>query len=217
MGQRKDRYEQLSKERDLKRFELDTLIDERSRSLIEGTTFSKTSEIVALESDLTALEAAVTTAGELASIEAKEELADIRTAVLSARSEAISAKVAEYASEAKEAQAGTRALVRHLPLLEKAAQDLQKLVAPYSGQPADLPEFPAPNIRMRLSERLLRLMSALDPVHGQYGRLNWPAPQQPIIEEDWHGEERQLLSGAVALPLRNIADQLALVTSPVKR
>jgi hypothetical protein len=214
MSAKRERHQQLVADRNSKSEQLEALRADRSKALIEGSTFERTAELLALESDVGALDQAVATADQLAEAEEARDLAADTANHLHARDEAIGKASDKYAAAVAAAEKGIGMVVEALLIADEVGAHIQRLGGPYNYQigvegskPAEIRAVGSVGMRNRLSDRLQRALSPLSPGNGVYGQIQWAA-QQVQDSEPWGDEERTLLERDVAQCRRTIAAKI---------
>lgn len=214
MSTKRERHQQLVAERQGKADQLEALRQERAAAIIDGIPFTFTSDLLALESDVAALDQAVATAGDRADEEDARSLASSNADVLLSTDEAIAKAIDRYVAAVAAAEKSVRLVVEALLLTDEVAADIQKLASPYNYQfgvdgsrPSEITCVGSAGMRIRLSERLQQALTPLSPANGTYGQLQWPV-RHDRIGESWYEEERALIEREIAVCRRTIAEKI---------
>lgn len=210
---KRDRHQSLLNDRQSKADKLESLRAQQSAALIDGTEFSLSADIRVLSDDIHALDAAIVVASDAADDEERRHSAASNAERRQTELEQIDADAARYLEVVRNVQSAIASAVAGLSEMYALATKMEIVALPASGERA-ISALIHQNIGIRMSQRIARAFSPLDPASiGAFGIFRWP-PERPDPKEDWVAGERVQLDGFIPHVKRKsneyIAEQTAI-------
>jgi hypothetical protein len=212
MQSKRERHQALLKSRETLTENLAGLRAEQSTALIDGTEFTRGADIRALTDDIVALDAAIDVASAAADAEEERQRAASNIERRQSELQQFDIDAQRFQAVAGSVQADIKSAVAGLSELLALATRMEAFALPASGE-RTIAALNHQNISIRMSERMARELSPLDPASvGAFGIFRWQP--QPGLKEDWAAEERAQLDGLIGHLRRMIeqyiAEQLAI-------
>lgn len=193
MSKMRTRYHELVTQQEEAKHRHTELVEVRSKAIIDGSTFADGEKLRDLEGEILALDAAISTVNEQATIEEAREEARIRAQSLLDIDKDIEELTARYVKLAGIAQTKMLDVVRAFEEIHRVAEQLNKLGSPHSSEITGvIAAVDDMNVQHRLSEHLQDALARLR--IGGYGNMQW-IPRPPT-DNDWSKQESEVLKRA---------------------
>lgn len=212
---KRDRHQSLINDRQAKADQLEALRAQRSTALIDGTEFSRGAEIRSLSDDIDALDSAIAVASDAADHEERRQRAATNIERRQADLAQFELKAERIRVLAGRVQGSNALQVADLAEMFTLTAEMESFALPVSGERM-LPALNHQNLSIRMSERMARGLSPLDPASvGAFGIIRWQP--MPGVKEDWAAAEGALLDGLIGHIRRKseeyIAEQTAIANA----